>query len=167
MAEWQRLSPEDPSQLAALAVGLTALILAVRRRDLIFTGGLGVAAAGSVIAIRLLPILVLLALPVLAASASRPRVLRYLHSRRVVLYLGLAAGVVVALPSLVHIGRPDPAYYRQRSGWRRVRARSSRDWPRQVAQHKPGMEIGRFGPGHGPVCARAAVALRHFPWVGP
>jgi hypothetical protein len=62
-------------------------------------------------AIRLLPILVLLALPVLAASASRPPVLRYLHSRRIVLYLGLAAGMVVALPSLGHIGRPDPAYY--------------------------------------------------------
>jgi hypothetical protein len=51
MAEWQHLSPEDPSQLAALAVGLTALTLAVRRRD-----GRG-------------------------------------------------------LPSLGHIGRPDPAYY--------------------------------------------------------
>jgi len=66
---------------------------------------------GSVIAIRLLPILVLLALPVLAASASRPRVLRYLHSRRIVFYLGLAAGAVVALPSLAHIGRPEPGYY--------------------------------------------------------
>jgi len=46
MAEWQHLSPEDPSQLAALAVGLTALTLAVRRRDLVFTGGLGVAPVG-------------------------------------------------------------------------------------------------------------------------
>jgi hypothetical protein len=52
MVEWQHLDPGDPLQLAALAVGLTALILAVRRRDLVFTGGLGVAAAGSVIAIR-------------------------------------------------------------------------------------------------------------------
>ena len=111
MAEWQHLDPGDPLQLAALAVGLTALILAVRRRDLVSIGGLGVAAAGSVIAIRLLPILVLLALPVLAASASQPQVLRYLHSRRIVLYLGLTAGMVVALPSLGHIGRPDPAYY--------------------------------------------------------
>jgi hypothetical protein len=80
MAEWQHLNPENPVQMAALAVGLIALTLAVRRRDLVFIGGLGVAAAGSVFAIRPLPILVLLALPVLATFASRPRVLRYLHS---------------------------------------------------------------------------------------
>ena len=109
--EWQHLNPGSPLQLAALAVGLAALTLAARRRNLIFTGELGIAAVGSVIAIRLLPILVLLALPVLAASASRPRVLRYLHSRRIVFYLGLAAGAVVALPSLAHIGRPEPGYY--------------------------------------------------------
>jgi len=111
MVEWQHLNPGNPLQLAALAVGLTALTLAARRRYLDFTGELGIAAAGSVVAIRLLPVLVLLALPVLAASASRPSVLRYLHGRRIVLYLGLAAGAVVALPSLGHVGRPDPAYY--------------------------------------------------------
>lgn len=111
MAEWQHLDPGNPMQLTAFAVGLAALVLAVRRGDLIFTGQLGVAAAGSVFAIRFLPFLVLLALPVLAASVSRPPVLRYLHSRRIVLYLGLAAGTVVALPSLGHIGRPDPADY--------------------------------------------------------
>jgi hypothetical protein len=111
MAEWQHLNPENPMQLAALAVGLIALTLAVRRRDLVFIGGLGIAAAGSVFAIRFLPVLVLLALPVLAASVSRPPVLRYLHSRRIVFYLGLAAGTVVALPSLGHIGRPDSLFY--------------------------------------------------------
>jgi hypothetical protein len=111
MAEWQHLNPENPMQLAALAVGLIALTLAVRRRDLVFIGGLGIAAAGSVFAIRFLPFLVLLALPVQAASVSRPLVLRYLHSRRIVFYLGLAAGTVVALPSLGHIGRPDSLYY--------------------------------------------------------
>jgi hypothetical protein len=111
MAEWQHLNPENPMQLAALAVGLIALALAVRRRDLVFIGGLGIAAAGSVIAIRFLPFLVLLALPVLTASVSRPLVLRYLHSRRIVFYLGLAAGTIVALPSLGHIGRPDSLYY--------------------------------------------------------
>jgi hypothetical protein len=109
--EWHHLNPRDPLQLAALAVGLTALTLAVRRRDLIFTGGLGMVVVGSVITIRLLPILVLLALPVLAASVSRPPVLKCLRGRRIVLYLGLAAGAVVALLSLSHMGRPDPAYY--------------------------------------------------------
>ena len=111
IVEWQHLNPENPLQVAALAVGLTALTLAIRRRDLVLTSGLGIAAVGSVVAIRFLPFLVLLALPVLAASASRPRVVKYLHSRRIVFYLGLAAGTVVILPSLGHIGRPDPAYY--------------------------------------------------------
>jgi hypothetical protein len=192
MAEWQHLSLEDPSQLAAPAVGLTALTLAVRRRDLVFTGGLGVATAGSVFAIRPLPILVLLALPVLAAFASRPRVLRYLHSRRIVLYPGLAAGTVVALPSLGHIGRPDPAYYSMnvvRDILPHCRVFNTDTLGGFVILERPDVQVsldtrndlygrqrvladvhvvaGRFGPGHGPVCARAAVALRHFPWVGP
>jgi hypothetical protein len=111
MVEWQHLNPADPLQLAAFAVGLTALTLALRRRDLVFAGGLGIAAAGSIFAIRFLPFLVLLALPVLAVSASRPRVLSYLHSRRIVFYLGLAAVTVMALLSLGHVGRPNPAHY--------------------------------------------------------
>ena len=113
--EWQHLDPRNPVQWAMLTIGLVALILAARQRDPVFVGELGIAAAGSVMAVRLLPILVLLALPVLAASASRPSLLSYIHSHGIVLYSGAAAGMaavaVLALPSLGHAGRPSPAIY--------------------------------------------------------
>jgi hypothetical protein len=98
-----------------LTIGLAALLLAARQRNLIFAGELGIVAAGAVLAIRLLPILVFLAMPVLAASVSQSRLSGYIHSRRILLYLVTAAvlapAVVLAMPSLGHIGRPDPAIY--------------------------------------------------------
>jgi hypothetical protein len=115
VAEWQHLDPASPMQWAMLVIGLSALVLAARQRNLTLAGGLATVAVGAVTAIRLLPVLVLLALPVLAASASRPRLLSYIRDHRLVLYPGAAAGlaavVVMALPSLGHIGRPDPAVY--------------------------------------------------------
>jgi len=111
VVEWRHLDPSSPAQCAMLALGLGALILALRRRDVIFVGVLGVASAAGIFAIRMLPILVLVALPVLAASALRTRLAGILHRRRIVLYLGLAVAVVLAVLDLSHIGRPEPALY--------------------------------------------------------
>jgi len=113
--EWAHLDPTSPTQMIMIVLGLLALGVAARRGDAVFAGALSVAVLGSFTAIRLLPILVLLALPVLAAFASQRAVLGYLHSRRVVLGPGAVAGVAAMLalsvPSLGHIGRPDPAIY--------------------------------------------------------
>ena len=112
--------------MAALAVGLTALILAVRRRDLIFSGGPGVAAAGSVFVRDIPP-----------------------HWR--VFNTDTLGGFVI-------LERPDV----------QVSLDTRNDlYGRQRVLADVHVVAGRFGPGHGPVCARAAVALRHFPWVGP
>ena len=113
--EWAHLDLTNPTQMIMMVLGLAALVVAVRRRDTAFAGALGVAVLGSMNAIRILPILVLLALPVLAAFASQRPVLGYLHSRRLVLAPGAMAGMVALLwltvPSVGHIGRPDPAIY--------------------------------------------------------
>jgi len=115
VAEWQHLDPASPTQWSMLAIGLVALILAARQRDLVLVGGLGIAAVAGVLAIRFLPILVLLALPILAASVSRSPLPGYLRSRKILLYPATAAVlapvVVLAVPSLGHIGRPDPGLY--------------------------------------------------------
>jgi hypothetical protein len=117
--EWAHVDPTNPTQMIMIVLGLVALAVSARRADAAFAGALSVAVLGSVTAIRLLPILVLLALPVLAAFASQPVVLGYLHSRRVVLGPGAVAGVAallwLAVPSLGHIGRPDPAIYPTRA----------------------------------------------------
>lgn len=115
VAEWQHLDPGSPMQWSMLAAGLAALILVARQRDLLWAGELGVVAVAAVVAIRFLPILVFLALPILAAAASRSTLLKSVRSRRVLLYPAIAAVlapvVALALPSLGQIGRPDPAIY--------------------------------------------------------
>lgn len=113
--EWQHLNPGDPTQLVMLALGLSALVLAARRRDVVLVGGTGVLAVAAVVAIRFLPLLVLLALPTLAAAGSHRAILGYIHSRRAVLFpgavLAVVATVALALPALTHIGQPLPAMY--------------------------------------------------------
>lgn len=113
--EWQHVDPANLTQMTMIVLGLVALVVAARCGDAVSTAALGVALVGAVTAIRLLPILVLLALPVLASLASHRVVLGYLHSRRVVLAPGAVVGVVallgLSIPSLGHIGRPDPAIY--------------------------------------------------------
>ena len=115
VTEWQHLDPASPMQWSMLAIGLAALTLAARQRNLIMAGELAIAAAGGVVAIRLLPILVFLALPVLAAYVSQSPLSHYIHRRRILLFAAtgvvLVPAVVLALPSLDHIGRPDPAIY--------------------------------------------------------
>ena len=117
MVEWRHLDPASPVQDLAFIIGLFALVIAVRRGDAAFAAALGVGVTGSVVAIRFLAFAALLAVPVLAAWASCPPspVLRYLRSRRLMLrrcgVAGLAALTAVAVPSLIHIGRPDLASY--------------------------------------------------------
>jgi hypothetical protein len=115
VAEWQHLDLGSPLQWSMLATGLAALILAARQRDLLFVGELGTVAVAGVLAIRFLPILVFLALPILAAAVSRSPLPGYVRSRPILLYPAAAAVLgpvlVLALPSLGHIGRPDPAIY--------------------------------------------------------
>jgi hypothetical protein len=115
VAEWQHLDPSSPTQVAMLAIGVAELAIATRRRDLLTSAALTVATMGSIMAIRMLPILVLLALPVLAATASHPAVLRYARRMRLILVPGAAFGLLsltaLAAPAINHIGRPDPERY--------------------------------------------------------
>ena len=98
-----------------MKLGIVALVLAVRRRDAVFTAALVVTIAASLVAIRILPILVLVAMPVLAAGMSAPAVLAYGRRMRLVFIPGAAIAVavltVLAVLSLAHLGRPDPALY--------------------------------------------------------
>lgn len=115
VVEWQHLDPTSPAQLVMLLIGIAGFALAVRRRDAVFTAALGLTIAGSLLAIRILPILVLVAVPVLAAAMSAPAVLAYGRRMRLVLIPGaaiaLAALAVLSVPGLSHLGRPDPAVY--------------------------------------------------------
>ncbi|MCH6469365.1 hypothetical protein [Sinomonas terrae] len=115
VVEWQHINLANPSQIIMLGLGIGALVVAVRRRNLVHVGALTVGVIASVDAIRILPILTLLALPVLADFASHPALRRYIYSRRVVLGPGAAVAVVVAsvmaLLSLGHLGRPDPSRF--------------------------------------------------------
>lgn len=117
IAEWMPFDWASPMQDIALVAAIAAVIIAWRRREAVMTGALAVCIAGSAVAWRILPFAVLLAVPVLAAFASHPPgpIRLYLTSRRDMLQrcgaLGLVTMVVVAAPSLTHIGRPQPASY--------------------------------------------------------
>ncbi len=113
--EWAAADLTSAVQLLPPLLAASALAFAVRRRDAALTASVGVCLVGSVLLLRIQPLAVLVALPPLAALVSAPRVLEYAASRRVVLYPGMALGVValtgLAVPSLGHIGRPDPSIF--------------------------------------------------------
>lgn len=113
--EWARFDPSDASQVVVLAAELTALGVALRRAERVVVAALAVLAVASLPAQRLLPLLLLVAVPTLAAGASSARVLAYLRSRRRVLVPTAVVGVAllggVAAPALGHLGRPDPSIY--------------------------------------------------------
>lgn len=117
MAEWQHASFAIPGQDLTLAIGALALVLAVRRGEAVLAATLAIVATGAVFAIRLMPFVVLVAVPLLAAWASDPppAIARYARSRRVMFYrcgvAGLVAVAAVTAPNLTHLGRPDPASY--------------------------------------------------------
>jgi hypothetical protein len=115
ITEWQRLDFLSPLQMAAFLPGVVALVIAVRRRDVVYTAALSMSVAGSIAATRILPLLALTAFPVLASAASNPTVMRYVASRRVMLTQGAVAFLCVVTVlgglALTHVGRPDPSAY--------------------------------------------------------
>jgi hypothetical protein len=117
ITEWAPFDPASPMQDLMMAAGLAALVIAWRRREAVLLAALVVCLAGSVEAVRFQPFVVILAMPLLAAFVSVPPdpIRRYLTSRRVMFQrcgaVGMAGLVVLAAPSLTHIGRPDPSTY--------------------------------------------------------
>lgn len=115
ITEWQPLNLADPRQLVPFALGLVALVIAARRREIVFSAALVVSLAGSVAAMRIIPILLMVSLPILMSAASHPVVLRYFESRRRMLAqcgsLAVAAVAVLVAINLPGVGRPDPAIY--------------------------------------------------------
>lgn len=115
LAEWQPLNPLDLVHSVPVAVGIAALVVLVRRRELVLAASLVVLVAGSFVAIRFVPMVLLLAVAAIAPLAGRGAAARYLASRSVMLrrtaLVGVAAFAVVAAPNLLHLGRPDPAKY--------------------------------------------------------
>ncbi len=119
VTEWQHINPASPTEWLIVVLGAAALLVAIRRRDRVLISALAITAPGAVLAIRLLPILGLVAVPALAAAGSHPLVIRYVRSRRFMLTLGAAAIESVFLTlagmNLTHIGRPLAAYYPDRA----------------------------------------------------
>ncbi|WP_211287035.1 hypothetical protein [Georgenia soli] len=113
--EWQPFNPGDLQQLLMFVLGMLGLLLAVRRREVPFVAALTVAAAGSVVAMRLLPVLLLVALPLLASVKAPGWLSRYADSRQDLLRFGvtlfMAGWLAVAVPQLTHLGRPSPSIY--------------------------------------------------------
>ncbi|MGZ4493457.1 MAG: hypothetical protein ACXVWU_02040 [Nocardioides sp.] len=110
--EWQHMNPLAPLQVLTLALGVAAVVIAFRAGNHLCVATLTVLIVGSVEALRIQPMLVLVALPVVASALSRhPSVPGYLHSRRRVWYFGLAAAAVVAAVQVAHVGQPNPAEY--------------------------------------------------------
>ena len=112
IVEWRPPDPSDPLQLLVLALGLLAAAVAVRSRERVVAVALTITLVGSVSAMRFLPVVLVLAVPVLV---SRPQFSRYAESRRTMFrrvgaLTALGCAVLAAL-SLPHLGRPDPAYY--------------------------------------------------------
>jgi hypothetical protein len=117
ITEWAPFDPANAVQDLTLAAGLAALVIGWRRREFVIVATLAVCMAGSIEAVRFQPFVVILALPLLAAFLSSPPdpIRRYLVSRRVMFQrcgaLGIIALVALSVPSLTHIGLPEPATY--------------------------------------------------------
>ncbi|MDP9887099.1 hypothetical protein [Pseudarthrobacter enclensis] len=112
--EWQAFDPGDPLQLLVLAAGVIALLVSIRRRDPVAVAVLSATLCASFAAYRILPILLFLSLPVLAAGAP-PKLLQYFRSRRKMLNQGAVAAVVIAasaaMVNVQSLGRPDPTHF--------------------------------------------------------
>ncbi|VXB69930.1 hypothetical protein [Aeromicrobium sp. 9AM] len=115
IVEWQRLDLGDPGQLLPLLVGVLGLVIAVRRRDVLFIAILAATSVSALYALRMLPFATLAALPLVASAASTAVIKDYIHSRRVMLTQGvlplMALLLVLAAPVTTHLGRPDPDTY--------------------------------------------------------
>jgi hypothetical protein len=89
----------------------------VRSRNAAYAATLVVTLLGSATAIRFAPLVLVVAIPVLASAASRDWVTDYMRTRRVVLAPGAAAlalvFLIMAIPALGHVGPPAPSLYPQ------------------------------------------------------
>jgi hypothetical protein len=117
ISEWLPFHPSSPLEDVIMAAGVAALIIAWRRHEAVLLAALVVCFAGGIEAVRFEAFVGILAVPVLAAFVTVPpaAIRRYLTSRRVMFQrcgaLGMAAVVVLAAPSLTHIGQPEPKTY--------------------------------------------------------
>jgi hypothetical protein len=115
--EWQSPALTNVAELVMMAIGVLALALAVRSRNAAYAVTLVVTLLGSAIAIRFAPLVLVVAIPVLASAASRDWVTDYMRTRRVVLAPGAAAlalvFLIMAIPALGHVGQPAPSLYPQ------------------------------------------------------
>lgn len=118
ITEWQSPSMSSVAELAMLVAGIVAVIVAIRRREVVFVAALGVLLAASLTAVRFAPMVLLASVPLLASAVSTQTVQAYLRSRRTVLAAGVAAIMMAVLalsvPALSHLGRPEPSLYPQR-----------------------------------------------------
>ncbi|GAC1440601.1 MAG: hypothetical protein NVS3B26_10260 [Mycobacteriales bacterium] len=110
ITEWRPVDVGSPQQLIFLIAGSIALVHAARARNATFTAALATTMVGAITAIRFMPIMLLLSIPILAKLGSRESILRYISSRRTMLAQGAALGVssmiILAGVALTHLGRP-------------------------------------------------------------
>ncbi len=111
--EWRPLEVTDIGQVLLLTMALAAGMVAYHAQRYAVAAALAALCAGGVLAIRLLPVAALLAVPVLATAFRLPGVAAWVTSRATLLRLGLG-GLVLAmvLPAAVattHLGRPGYA----------------------------------------------------------
>jgi hypothetical protein len=113
--EWRHPDPTNPLHVLTIAIGIVALALAARRRDAVYGPAIALGLIGALSAIRMLPILVVLALPMLATELSNGPVVSYITSRKKMLVQGALIFITVeatlAVGALTHLGRPNPNAY--------------------------------------------------------
>lgn len=118
VAEWAPLDLTNPLQVIGFAAGLIALVAALRQRRVVVVAGLLCSLVGCMEAVRILPIVVLLSIPPLAAALSATPILRYVRSRAAVFVPTMAtvAGIlaVVAIARIGDFGAPVPTIYPER-----------------------------------------------------
>lgn len=117
VAEWAPLDPADLLQDLSMAAGLLGLALAARARRWALASALVVTVVAGAMAVRILPIVVLLAVPAIAAAAT-PLLGRWVAGRRLVLAPAAALVVVLlvvpAVQQLGRFGKPSSALYPER-----------------------------------------------------
>jgi len=115
VTEWQPIDVTDAAQLFMLSLALVALVVAAKRKDWLDAGALAALVFASGIAIRFLPIADLVSIPLLASALSSEGLRTYAAGRRILFRCGAIALVgaftVVAAPSILHLGEPDPRFY--------------------------------------------------------
>ena len=111
VTEWPAIDVANAMQLFMLMLPFIALVVAVKRKDWLDAGALAALVFASGIAIRFLPIADLAAIPLLASALSSEGLRAYAAG---IVFRGgavalVSAYTVVAVPSILHPGEPDPS----------------------------------------------------------